>query len=206
VKGGDSKKRRRRRAAPDRREEILQAAQRVFARYGYHGTRTHHISQEIDVSEGLIFRYFPSKEAILATLVEEGSALLEKDMAPILEAPDEADVEAVLQTVAQRYLGAIERNRDFIALWLAEQAYNPQINKAVQPVMEGLVRGLADYLAERQQLGFLRSDLDTKTAARVFWAILFYYTLPLTFQPETAPDMRHVLRTAVSIIFHGTKR
>ncbi len=204
--GGDSKKRRRRRAAPDRREEILQAAQRVFARYGYHGTRTHHISQEIDVSEGLIFRYFPSKEAILATLVEEGSALLEKDMAPILEAPDEADVEAVLQTVAQRYLGAIERNRDFIALWLAEQAYNPQINKAVQPVMEGLVRGLADYLAERQQLGFLRSDLDTKTAARVFWAILFYYTLPLTFQPETAPDMRHVLRTAVSIIFHGTKR
>ncbi len=115
-------------------------------------------------------------------------------------------MDAVLQTVAQRYLEAIERNRDFIALWLAEQAYNPQINKAVQPVMEGLVRGLADYLAERQQLGFLRSDLDTEAAARVFWAILFYFTLPFTLQPETAPDLRHILRTALSIVFHGTKR
>ncbi len=206
MRGEGPGKRRRRRAAPDRREEILEAAQRVFARYGYHGTRTHHISQEIDVSEGLIFRYFPSKEAILSTIVEEGAALLEKDMAPVLEAPDGAGVDAVLQTVAQRYLEAIERNRDFIALWLAEQAYNPQINKAVQPVMEGLVRGLADYLAERQQLGFLRSDLDTQAAARVFWAILFYFTLPFTLQPKTAPDLRHILRTALSIVFHGTKR
>jgi AcrR family transcriptional regulator len=205
MKGEGPEKRHRRRAAPDRREEILQAAQRVFARYGYHGTRTHHISQEIDVSEGLIFRYFPSKEAILSTLVEEGSALLEKDMAPILEAPEKAGVEAVLEEVIQRYLEAIERNRDFIALWMAEQAYNPQINKAVQPVMEGLVRGLADYLAERHRLGFLRSDLDPEAAARVFWAILFYFTLPLTFQPETAPELRHILRTALSIVFLGTK-
>jgi AcrR family transcriptional regulator len=54
----------------ERREQILDVAARVFARNGLAATRIADIASAGEMSQGLIFRYFASKEEIFAALVE----------------------------------------------------------------------------------------------------------------------------------------
>ncbi|MED0971234.1 TetR/AcrR family transcriptional regulator [Bacillus paramycoides] len=55
----------------ERREEIKQAALKVFARRGYTGTKMSLIAKEASISEGLIYRYFKSKKELFITLIQE---------------------------------------------------------------------------------------------------------------------------------------
>jgi len=52
------------------RGKILDAARKVFARKGSAATMSE-VAKEAGISQGLAYRYFPSKESILTTLVEQ---------------------------------------------------------------------------------------------------------------------------------------
>ena len=53
-----------------RRQEILDAARRAFIARGFHATSMQQIAAESGVSAGNIYRYFPSKEALIASVCE----------------------------------------------------------------------------------------------------------------------------------------
>lgn len=55
----------------DRRQAILDAALTVFANNGYHSASVSMIAKEAGVSKGLMYNYFPSKKAVLLTLVND---------------------------------------------------------------------------------------------------------------------------------------
>jgi AcrR family transcriptional regulator len=54
-----------------RRELILIAAKRCFARHGFAGTTTKSVAAAASVSEGLLFKHFPSKAALYAEILAE---------------------------------------------------------------------------------------------------------------------------------------
>ncbi len=57
---------------PDvRKQEILDGAIRLFARKGYEKTTTADISRELNISQGLCYRYYPTKEAIYDAALEK---------------------------------------------------------------------------------------------------------------------------------------
>jgi TetR/AcrR family transcriptional repressor of uid operon len=58
----------------DRRAEILAAAQRCFVRAGFHGASMQDICAEAGMSPGNLYRYFPSKEALIAGIAERDRA------------------------------------------------------------------------------------------------------------------------------------
>lgn len=53
-----------------REEEILITALNLFVEKGYVNTKTSEISDQLHISEGLLFHYFKSKEALLEKLVD----------------------------------------------------------------------------------------------------------------------------------------
>ena len=59
-----------------RREQILEGARRCFARHGYEGATVARLEQEIGLSRGAIFNYFPSKDALFIELALEMSKRL----------------------------------------------------------------------------------------------------------------------------------
>ena len=65
----------------DRRDEILEAAQRCFVRSGFHQTSMQEICAEAGMSAGNLYRYFPSKEAIIAGIAERDRAEVAQDFA-----------------------------------------------------------------------------------------------------------------------------
>src|SRR6185503_14838904 len=58
----------------DRRAEILDAAERCFARAGFHQASMQEICAEAGMSPGNLYRYFPSKEALIAGISERNRA------------------------------------------------------------------------------------------------------------------------------------
>ena len=56
-----------------RREQILVGARRCFAQHGYEGATVARLEQEIGLSRGAIFNYFPNKAALFVELAIETS-------------------------------------------------------------------------------------------------------------------------------------
>ena len=68
-------------AQSDRRSEILSAAQRCFVRSGFHQTSMQEICAEAGMSAGNLYRYFPSKEGLIAGIAERDRAEVGQDFA-----------------------------------------------------------------------------------------------------------------------------
>ena len=54
-----------------RRETILAAAKTCFAQHGYAGTTTKSVAVAAGISEGLLFKHFPTKSALYAVILDE---------------------------------------------------------------------------------------------------------------------------------------
>ena len=54
----------RRQQAEERREQILDAAIRIFCEKGFAGTTIRDIAREVGVTEGLLYHYFESKDQL----------------------------------------------------------------------------------------------------------------------------------------------
>jgi AcrR family transcriptional regulator len=52
----------------ERRAAIIKAVRRVFAEKGFHGTTTRELADAAGVSEALLFKHFPNKEALYAAM------------------------------------------------------------------------------------------------------------------------------------------
>lgn len=65
----------------DRRDTILDAAQRCFVRSGFHQASMQEICAEAGMSAGNLYRYFPSKEALIAGIAERDRAEVAQDFA-----------------------------------------------------------------------------------------------------------------------------
>jgi TetR/AcrR family transcriptional repressor of uid operon len=71
-----------------RREHILDAAERCFARAGFHRTTMQDICKEAGVSPGALYVYFANKEDLIAGICERDRADFAERFAQLAEAPD----------------------------------------------------------------------------------------------------------------------
>jgi AcrR family transcriptional regulator len=81
-----------------RREQILDGARRCFGQYGYEGATVARLEEEIGLSRGAIFNYFPSKDALFVELAVETSRIftdiwLNEGLRAVLGAIVEADAD-----------------------------------------------------------------------------------------------------------------
>lgn len=83
---------------PNRLEQILQAAARVFARTGLEGSKMSDVAEEAGVSQGTLYNYVESKEALFRLLLDRG-----------LGAPPPTQAALPLRTPA---MGALARRMD----------------------------------------------------------------------------------------------
>jgi AcrR family transcriptional regulator len=92
-----------------RREEILEGAQRAFARHGYEGATVARLEEETGLSRGAIFNYFENKDALFVGVVAQSSdrlveIWLERGFRALLEAiaNEDADWLSVQMEAARR--------------------------------------------------------------------------------------------------------
>jgi AcrR family transcriptional regulator len=103
---------------PATRDRILAAAVDVFARKGYHGAGVEDIVQASGTSKGAFYHYFPSKQGIFLTLMDDLAALVEQGVETAIGSEHGAmgKVEAALQVVVE----SAAAQRDLAKILLVE--------------------------------------------------------------------------------------
>jgi AcrR family transcriptional regulator len=86
--------RKRTRLAPDaRRAQILDDSARLILEEGLHAVSMERIARDLGISKGLIYKYFPTRDALLAALMHRAQReLRDSGMASALEATSFADL------------------------------------------------------------------------------------------------------------------
>src|SRR6201994_382332 len=88
-----------------RRQLILGAAKRCFARNGFAGTTTKSVAAAAAISEGLLFKHFPSKAALYAEILAE-ECEADPDLAHLLgQEPSTATLVELVQGMVRHFLG-----------------------------------------------------------------------------------------------------
>ena len=96
--------------ADERRETILQAAERVFAARGLHGTPTLEIAKAAGISQAYLFRLFPTKAELFLALNERCNARVRETFSQAA-AGAKAAGEDVLTAMGHAYVGLLaDRN------------------------------------------------------------------------------------------------
>ncbi|MEU4699250.1 TetR/AcrR family transcriptional regulator [Nonomuraea dietziae] len=154
----------RREQAEWRREQLLDAALKVFAAKGVDGASVKDIAEAAGVTPGLLYRYFESKEALVTTLLSERGFL--PRLRELLTA-DHRGRPAV--EVLTELLGAFDAlladNADLMAVFFGAT----QARAALAELVGEGQRLIGDFLAARVAEGELRPH-DTTTAARTLFA------------------------------------
>ena len=97
----------------DRPAQILAAAERCFARSGFHRATMQDVAREAGMSPGNLYRYFPSKAALIDAVAGQWLRSLEAVIADIADAPDPADdkLERLLQAWARTHRDLLMQDR-----------------------------------------------------------------------------------------------
>src|SRR3954471_11314418 len=89
--------------ASDRRTQLLSTALDVFSQQGFSGTTTKEIAAAAGVTEAIIFRHFPSKQALYQAVLESESACpgLQGWMSAVQECMDKNDDAGLFRAIAR---------------------------------------------------------------------------------------------------------
>lgn len=148
----------RRARVSSRRRQLLDAAVAVMERTGFHQMSMQALADEAQVSVGLIYKYFDSKEEILLDAIVGILEAFSDQLAPAMEAAGEDPVDRIAAGF-DRYVRIIDANRHAVALTYRESRTLPPEGRA--RIMELEVATAAP----------LRAAVESGIAAGVFAAV-----------------------------------
>jgi TetR/AcrR family transcriptional repressor of uid operon len=176
----------------ERRQRILEAAQHAFVRHCFHATTMQHVADEAGMSAGNLYRYFPSKEAIVEGLCELDQVEMAEAFAELM-ADSRHIAEAMRFALRKHVLGKPrEKARLLVEIW-AEAGRNPRVAELTRGI-DAEVRARVEGLIEAAKLaGAASPSLDSRFGARffvTFVAGLFKrMAIEGDFDPETETPM-----------------
>ncbi|HEV2236204.1 MAG TPA: TetR/AcrR family transcriptional regulator [Ktedonobacterales bacterium] len=104
----------------DRRQQILEAALDIFAENGFEGATTKEIASRADVTQGLIYFYFPSKEDLFFAAFDYQAAQLAERMYGAIETEGRPP-EEVLREMIGRLVDALATPRSVSLLRIMQR-------------------------------------------------------------------------------------
>ncbi|SIQ78627.1 transcriptional regulator, TetR family [Chryseobacterium sp. RU37D] len=156
-------------------ENILFAAEKLFAEKGFEGTSTREIAKAANVNISMISYYFGSKEKLYEKLVEyrmnEGQ-FFSKD---IIERTDINDWEKV-EKIVDQFAGKVRNHKCFYRIMQREQlhAENPQIVEFLKQTKMGFLTMYSKILESGLQKGIFTKNPPIYLLHSTVSGTLFY--------------------------------
>ncbi|GAA4672672.1 TetR/AcrR family transcriptional regulator [Gordonia humi] len=182
--------------ADEARDQIMQAAERVFAKYGASKTTMDDIGREAGVSRPTVYRYFAGRDALISALIERRSRMLfVKARKFLLGLPTFAD------QLVEGLIFLVDHGRQDP---LVRVLVSPEHMQMAEPLVgsSGLAARLTaemwePVLDQAMERGEIRSDLDRGKMAEWIALLQFILVGRLDFDRPEDPSHREMLRTFV---------
>lgn len=161
----------RKQPAEVRREEVLEAAVRVFAATPYRSAGTAEIARAAGIAEPTIYRHFDSKRDLYLAAVDRTAGKITEEWRRIVaRTPDAGEA---LEALGEWYVQGILTNPDLLRLRMRAKAEAED-----EDVRESLRRGygeihdiVVEVIRRGQQQGVFNRDQDPEGAAWLFMGV-----------------------------------
>ncbi len=166
--------------AAETRKNLIDTARKSFSENGYKGTTVRKISKSIDVSESLLYHYFPNgKRELFAEVMKEELEAFRREV-PNDEAFKMLDsllVQDALDIILTRILEFVRRHIDIIRIIILEKEVREFLHaEEMCRFMDGVDCFFEKFLRKRLEKGEIR-DIDIESAALFLKGLLLNRTL-----------------------------
>lgn len=194
----------RRKPRAETREELLEAAARVFAQRGFHGASVESVSAEAGYSTGALYSNFDGKEDLFLTLYEER---IQRRRRELRAAAEEAGGRAAaLTSAATSVAEALERDTDWFLLYFEfalHAARSPDFARRFEVVRDEGLTELSEGLAEALEHAELTPTIDPADLARVLRALTYGLALDALVDADARPQA--LVPVVLRLLFRGLR-
>lgn len=178
--------------AERRRNQLVDVALELFSERGIDAVRISDIAEKAGVAQGLLYHYFPGKEALLSAIIERHSPLpLVREALTSL--PDQP-ARVVMTNLATRVYALMQERRAIVRLALRDGLWRPDAREMAMGAREIALGIIARYLQSRVSAGELRAH-DSMVVAQTFVSAVFVAgAAGLPFDPYVTGAIEIILR------------
>jgi len=203
--GSSAAPKRKRLGAEQRREMIARAALKLFAERGYERTTTKEIAREAGISEGTIFKYFPTKhDLLLAFFSREVFAPLTE----IFKIEEPIDDYQVLRALIADRFRLWHRHRNLMKVIIGEALFSREmvahLNRLTAPAL-GILR---EYFRRRIRGGAFRAfDVEVVSQGLMSYLLTYFFRwILLEADNENAAARMAVVDELTGLFLYGVMR
>lgn len=193
----------------ERRQEILDAALRLFSSRGIHAVSTREIAAAAGISQPALYAYFPTRDEIAAVLCGQAFALLRARITAVAgdQRPDRACFERICRVYVDFGLEQPDAYR--VAFMIEKAGFSEAPDEAGQRILDAGVEAFAcvrDQMRRFLAAG-LAIDPDVERLTQSVWAALHGLVSLMIARPQFPWSAREQLIGAhIAMISRGVLR
>lgn len=181
----------------ERRLQIIQAGLKVFARKGLAAAKISEIAATAGLSHGLVYHYYPGKEALYTTILELALGGTLDTFSKVIAYPGRPWERLTL--LCEKMLEGVRENPEYV-LFVIQTMVTETVPKEAKTILEGyspkISGGLSRLIREGQKTGEVIAGDPLELAAVFFSTVqgLALSTMSGWVAPESFPKVETVLR------------
>ncbi|MCF7824924.1 MAG: TetR/AcrR family transcriptional regulator [Candidatus Marinimicrobia bacterium] len=188
-----------------KRRDILQRAEQIFARQGFHSTTMEAVAEECGWSKGALYLHFESKEDLFFSIIIEKVDQLGRTLEDALEQAE--DIEQGIAALIQTQFDFFVSNNDFFQLVVSEQG--KILHTSDTGMRESLIQKQHQHL-EMISLALSKhfpegSPIQALTLSRSILGSINIHTLSWLLAPLTI-DLEQIKNELTELYLYGVKR
>jgi len=162
------------------RDQLLDAAARLYAEAGYRGATTRRIAIKAGVNEVTLFRHFGSKDALMREAIMRAGTSPSHQMLPDIP----RDPSRELRDWATAHIAQLRERRSLIRTCMGEIKEHPGIFSAPNSPPAVAAAALSRYLRRLRESGMAKAQFDETAASAMLIGALFADAMGRDIMPD----------------------
>ena len=166
-------------AVASRKDRIENAAKQLFIRQGFHATSIRNIAARAGTSLGNLYNYYPTKEAILGSIISKYQRVIDERLRSMFEQIDEPLSAKGLTKFARLAKGMVNDHHDFWLLMYIDvlEFENRHFRKMFENLTHNLRRRFEKPFDDLKRKGVLHEGVDPAIGFTAAYMQFFNYFL-----------------------------
>jgi len=185
------------------RQDVIEAAGRLFAEKGYHGTSMRDLGRELGLLGSSLYAHVESKQDLLVEVVEEGARLFHASAAAAAAAGGSSDEQ--LHRLIAGHIGVVLENPDVVRTYLNEaRMLDTDHRSRVIAARDAYEQAFRQVIGAGVTDATFRPDLDSKLSSIFILSIL--NALERWYRPDGSVDGRQLVDEVTAFALAALRR
>lgn len=195
-------------ALSDTKTKILDAAEKIFAKYGFQGATLDTVAKDAGLTKGAVYWHFSSKNDLYLALCERSLRRLLQGLPEQVQAVfSSSDVEEALQDFFASQFAACELQggeRTMLFFEFILNSRDDSVKEKLSQAFSVLFEETSKMLRDLQDQGLIRKEIDSRDLSIALHSFVNGVVLMWLIAPNQVP-LRSLAKTMATMLLNGIR-